>query len=249
MSTADFYNSAEPFYHLIFQDWQSSIDRQAAELAAIIRRRWGAEVKSILDATCGIGTQSLGLAAKDFNVTASDSSARSVDRLKNESAERGFQIAGSVCDVRQLWDHHQRQFDLVISYDNSLPHLNPDGELPLALRQMFRCTRPGGGCLVTIRDYANENLQGQQLRPYGVRQVDGKQFIAFQVWDCHPHSYDVKLYFIEDDGKSPPVCHVSLGRYYPITTDQLTTLMSDAGFTNVERLDGVFFQPVLLGDR
>ncbi len=249
MSTADFYDEAEPFYHLIYPDWQSSLERQGTALSKILRDRWGTSINSILDATCGIGTQSLALAYHGFQITASDISPRSVRRLNVEAAARGVQIEASVGDIRRLWDIHKRQFDVVISCDNSLPHLNPNGELPLALAEMYRCTRVRGGCLITIRDYAAENLQGQQLRPYGVRQIDGKQFISFAVWDCHPLSYDVTLYFLEDDGVTPPKCHATRGTYYPITTDALMGLMIDAGFTNVERLDGAFFQPVLVGER
>ncbi len=250
MSTADFYDAAEPFYHLIYPDWESSIERQGSALAGILRGRWGTNIHSVLDATCGIGTQSLGLGRLGFRMTASDVSPQSIGRLIVEAAARGMKIDARVGDIRRLWDLHQRQFDVVLSCDNSLPHLNPAEELPLALAEMYRCTRGGGGgCLITIRDYAAENLQGQQLRPYGVRQLDGKRFVAFAVWDCHPQSYDVTLYFLEDDGVTPPKCHKTSGTYYPITTDALMGLMTDAGFVNVERLDGVFFQPVLVGER
>jgi hypothetical protein len=38
-------------------------------------------------------------------------------------------------------------------------------------------------------------------------------------------------------------------RYYAIGTDRLLALMERAGFTSVERLDGRFYQPVLVGNR
>jgi 2-polyprenyl-3-methyl-5-hydroxy-6-metoxy-1,4-benzoquinol methylase len=188
MPTAEFYDRMEPFYHLVYPDWQASIDRQGDALTKIVRGRWGSNVRSVLDATCGIGTQTLGLAARGFDVSASDISTRSVVRLRAEAAKRGLHVSVSACDIRQLWEHHGRQFDLVISCDNSLPHLKPEPDLSNALREMFCCTHAGGGCLVTIRDYANERLHGQHLKPYGVRQMNGKQFIAFQVWDCHAES-------------------------------------------------------------
>jgi SAM-dependent methyltransferase len=249
MSTADFYDAAEPFYHLIYPDWQAAIERQGAALTEILRGRFGSGVQFLLDATCGIGTQALGLGGLGFQVAASDISPRSITRLKAEAAARGLAIEAKAGDIRQLWGIHQRQFDAVISCDNALPHLNPEGEMPLALAEMFRCTRPGGGCLITLRDYAAENLQGLQLRPYGVRQAAGKRFAVFQVWDCHPLSYDVTLYFLEDDGKTRPRCHAARSTYFPIRTNALTALMEAVGFVNVERLDGVFFQPVLLGER
>lgn len=55
--------------------------------------------------------------------------------------------------MRVAHDHHGRQFDVVIACDNSIPRLLSDDEILTAFRQMFACTRPGGGCLVTVRDF------------------------------------------------------------------------------------------------
>jgi hypothetical protein len=37
--------------------------------------------------------------------------------------------------------------------------------------------------------------------------------------------------------------------YYAVGTDKLIALMRQAGFTQGERLDGCFYQPVLVGRR
>jgi 2-polyprenyl-3-methyl-5-hydroxy-6-metoxy-1,4-benzoquinol methylase len=74
----DFYDRMAPLYDLIFPDWDASIERQAGQLAGIIHERWGIGVRSVLDVACGIGTQSIGLARRGFQVTASDLSAGAV---------------------------------------------------------------------------------------------------------------------------------------------------------------------------
>jgi hypothetical protein len=38
-------------------------------------------------------------------------------------------------------------------------------------------------------------------------------------------------------------------RYYAIAPDRIAALMAEAGFDRVERLDEMFFQPVLVGTR
>jgi 2-polyprenyl-3-methyl-5-hydroxy-6-metoxy-1,4-benzoquinol methylase len=68
----DFYDQLAPYYHLIFEDWQASIDRQGNCLDAIIRAEWGPSFRTVLDAAAGIGTQALGLATRGYQVTASD---------------------------------------------------------------------------------------------------------------------------------------------------------------------------------
>jgi ubiquinone/menaquinone biosynthesis C-methylase UbiE len=60
MATSDFYDTLAPYYHLIYADWEVSIGRQSRTLDAIISSTGGPQPRSVLDAACGIGTQSIG---------------------------------------------------------------------------------------------------------------------------------------------------------------------------------------------
>lgn len=116
--------------------------------------------KAVLDVSCGIGTQALALAEKGFKVTGSDLSGAEIERAKVEAVLRGLEIPFSVCDMRNAATHHPLPFDLVLSCDNSLPHLLSDADILTALRQMHACLKPGGGCLITVRDYDMEERGG-----------------------------------------------------------------------------------------
>jgi SAM-dependent methyltransferase len=245
----DFYDRMAPLYDLIFLDWDVSMERQAEQLAGIIHERWGTMARSVLDVACGIGTQSIGLARRGFQVTASDVSAAAVQRAKIEARRRGVEIGFSVADMRAARDHHNPQFDVVIACDNSLPHLLNDDEILNALRQMHDCTRPGGGCLITVRDYDREERGTGLVRPYGVRERDGRRYVILQVWDFKGDVYDLTMYFVADDGGDCPTTRVMRSKYYAIGTGRLLELMRRAGFASVERLDGRFYQPVLVGSR
>ena len=247
---SDFYDRMASLYHLIFPDWNASIERQAGQLATIIAERWGPECRTVLDVSCGIGTQALGLAQQGFVVTASDLSAGPISRAKAEAQRRALPINFSVCDMRAVHDRHRQQFDVVISADNSITHLLNDDDLLRALRQMYDCTRPGGGCLLTVRDYDQEQRGRGLIKPYGVREEDGKRYVIFQVWDFVGHIYDLAMYFVVDDQTSEQlVTHVMRTKYNAVGTDHLLALMRRAGFTRAERLDGCFYQPVLVGNR
>lgn len=52
-----FYESLGDYYHLIFEDWDSSIYRQAKVLDFLISRELRGRPLNILDCACGIGTQ------------------------------------------------------------------------------------------------------------------------------------------------------------------------------------------------
>lgn len=244
------YDELAPFYHLLFPDWEASMARQAAALNGIIRQIWRTEVRTVLDAACGIGTQALGLAARGYQVTASDLSQAGVERARREAAARGLTLDFSVADMREAFTAHGRQFDLVIACDNSVPHLLTDDDLRQALGQFHACLSPGGGCLLTVRDYDQEERGGTQVKPAAFRvDPDGVRRLVFQVWEADGPHYDFSLYLIEDRGGAEAVTHILRSRYYAVSADHLLALMSEAGFEDVARFDGNFYQPVLVGTK
>lgn len=246
----DFYARLAPFYHLIYRDWDAAVEEQATQLSTIIREYWGEQVQSILDVSCGVGTQAIGLASKGYNVIASDLSPKEIERAKEEARARGLNISFSVCDMREAYRHHQAQFDVVISCDNSIPHLLNDDEILKALKQIYACTRAGGGCLLTVRDYDKEARGAGIVKPYGVREDAGKRYLVFQVWDFEGEIYDLSMYFIEEDQQSSIAnTHIMRSRYYALSPNRLMQLMEEAGYTSVTRLENQFFQPVLVGTR
>jgi SAM-dependent methyltransferase len=247
---SDFYDRLAGLYHLIYDDWDEAIERQAEQLDSIIRERWGAGSRSILDVSCGIGTQAIGLAQRGFAVTASDVCEPALARAKAEAGRRSVAIDFSLCDMRAAHAHHQRQFDVVISADNSITHVLNDDDLLLTLRQIHDCTRPGGGCLLTVRDYDKEPRGTGLIKPYRVRAEDAQRYVIFQVWDFAGEIYDMSMYFVVDDATAGPLTtHVMRTRYNALGTDHLLALMRQAGFVSTARLDGRFYQPVLLGSR
>jgi len=245
---AEFYDQLAPLYHLIFQDWDKSITRQATQLTEIIRNEWGLGIDAVLDVSCGIGTQAIGLSQCGFRVTASDLSCEEISRAKREASARNLDIAFSVCDMREAYQHHGGGYDLVISCDNSIPCLLSDDDILAAMREMSACLRPGGGCLITVRDYDREERGKGIVKPHGARDVGDTRNVVFQVWDFDGDYYDLTMYFVEENRTSKTVqTHAMRSRYYAISPSKVVTLMEEAGFAAVKRLDDGFYQPVLIG--
>jgi SAM-dependent methyltransferase len=242
----EFYGNLAPFYHLIYPDWEASIRRQAGHLDQLIRENWSS-ARLLLDASCGIGTQALGLAALGYQVTASDISSSEVERAREEAGKRDLTVEFQVCDMRGLPGDFGRRFDVVLSCDNSLPHLLSEEEIVQALGEFRRCLRSGGGCLISLRDYAREDLSRMQVKPYGIREVDGARWLLWQVWEPDGSTYRADLYIVEDRGGNQCETHVFRTRYFPITIARVASLMAEAGFRDVKRFDERFFQPVLVG--
>lgn len=249
--TNDFYDPMAPFYHLIHGDWEDSITRQAAALDQIIKDTWGDDIHRIHDATCGIGTQALGLAKLGYEVSAADLSGVSVRRAQIEAEARSLWIDFIVADMCKVDELYQGEIDLVISADNAVTHLLSEDAILVALKAFYAATKHGGGCLVSMRDYDQVQRGGAQFIPFGVRDVDGVRWSVYQVWDWRDGNeiYDFSMYFTADDGKDELKTHVMRSAFYAIRPTRMMELFEQAGFTEVKRIDDVFFQPVILGTK
>ena len=246
--TKDFYDQMAPLYHMIYPDWTQAIERQAAQLDKLIRENWGDDVQTILDVSCGIGTQALGLARLNYQVAASDLSDAAIERAKQEAKKRGLGISFSVADMRQAYGHHQTQFEVIISCDNAVPHLLTDADILQAFRQFYECLRPGGGVLITVRDYEKEERR-TQIKPEKTHKAGKNRTILFQVWEFEGDIYEMSMYVVEDDRHDTCTTQVMRAKYYAVGTTRLLALLTEAGFEDVKRVDGAYYQPVLIGTR
>lgn len=247
--TQPFYDGLASLYHLIFADWEAGIAWQAEVLNRLIRAEWGDGVTSVLDVACGIGTQALGLAQHGYAVTASDRSPQMVARAKYEADLRGLAIEVSVADMRRVHRHHQQMFDVLIACDNAVPHLLSDADILDAFRAFYRCVEPGGGCIITVRDYDAVERSGTRVIPYGVRENDGARYLIFQVWTFDDPHYDLAMYFVQDDGSAEGTAHIFRSRYYAVSPARLEALLREAGFVDVHRAESDYYQPVIVGSR
>jgi SAM-dependent methyltransferase len=241
-----FYDGLAPLYHLVYDDWEASVARQGAALASLIDEHWGEGSRSVFDAALGIGTQALGLLARGFRVTGSDLSLGAVARARHEAAARRLPLVCLVADFRLL-AVRSSSFDVVLVCDNALPHLDTEEDIRTALAECFRCARPGGGCLISMRDYGIPPPSGTvDVRQYGERLWAGRRYNLRQVWDWRGPRYDLSFEITPADGSDATVLKTS---YLAIPVEQVAGLMQAVGFEDVRRVDGRFFQPVLLGTR
>src|SRR5262245_28469518 len=246
------YDEIATLYHLIYPDWSAVIAQQAAALDAIIRTHVGPPPRSILDVSCGIGTQALGLAALGHAVRASDLSSAAVERARLEAAQRNLTIDFKVADMRRCAEVHGSGFEVVLSADNSIPHLLSDDTIREALGNFYGCLRPGGIAILGLRDYVTEERSSPRLMPYGFRSDGGDRYFVVQTRDWDGDFYDVAMYFIrEGRGSRPATMIAGSSRYYAVPIDRLVSLLEESSFIEIQRLDGVLYQrqPVLVARR
>ena len=102
-SAQDFYDQLAEGYHLLYGDWSRSVSRQGHALDALVRSHLdGAESLDVLDCSCGIGTQAIGLAERGHHVVGSDLSPIAAARAAGEAERRGLALTTSAADIRSL---------------------------------------------------------------------------------------------------------------------------------------------------
>ena len=245
MAVQRFYDELASRYHLIYEDWTASIARQGAALDSLLREYFPGRPQ-ILDVAIGIGTQAIGLSAVGHRVIGSDLSLRVVQRAAREAAGRGLTIPVAVADFSHL-PVGTGTASVILCCDNALPHLPTADAILATLHEWRRCLRPGGGCLVSMRDYGDPPPAGTvEDRPYGERLWQGRRYMLRQIWTWYGPRYEVALEMTALDGDDERFATIR-SDYLAISPAKVLRLVTQAGFERVTRLDDRFFQPVLVG--
>lgn len=234
--TQRFYDDLAATYHLNYQDWHAAVPRQGRVLDTLIRARLStAEPLRILDCSCGIGTQAIGLAMLKHRVTGGDLSPVSIERARHEAASFGVDIDFDVVDMRFLPASIPTGFDVVISCDNSLPHLETDADLDLALAGMASRLRPGGLLVVGIRDYDTLARDRPRFTPPQVVERPEGRSVLFQLWDWAENgaSYEVTMFVMRQDG-SAWTTDTHRVTYRALRRHELESSARKAGFTAIQ---------------
>lgn len=246
-SVAHFYDELADDYHLIYPDWDASLRRQGDALDALI----GQDRASVLDCSCGIGTQAIGLALRGHRVTGTDLSPRAAARAAREAARRSLTLRTAAADMRRL-PFPDGRFDTVVCADNSLPHLLTEQDVHAALAEMRRVLRPAGLLLVSTRFYDDLLRDRPASTAPQVHRFagGGERSVTFQLWHWHDDSehYDME-HFQLLPANGDWCVQVRRTTYWALGRDRLTGLAVDAGFVEpgwrMPQETG-FFQPLLV---
>jgi len=245
-----FYDRLAGSYHLMFDDWDASLKRQAAALAAILERECGAPTSlRILDCACGIGTQTLGLANLGCTVTACDVSPASVERARVEAAKRRLNVQLFVADMLDLAEIPDRDFDAVMCMDNALPHLESDEQLFQAATQIRRKLRAGATFIGSIRDYDSLVQERPVVLGPAFFSDHGNRRIVHQVWDwSDERRYAFHLYITEEVRGDWESQHY-VSNYRAVLREEFSRIFQAAGFVACRWIlpaESGFYQPIVL---
>ncbi len=248
-SALEFYNKLANDYHLIYADWKQSVLRQGELLDRLIRSEMGAVSLSLLDCSCGIGTQVIGLATRGYKVHATDLSPAAVERAAKEAQSFGASLTFGVADFRALETQVAGTFDVVITCDNSLPHLLSDEDLLLAARNIRSKLRPNGLFLASIRDYDQIAPAKPRATMPGVFDDSNGRHIVFQVWDwaADGRTYTLHHFIVKQVNDDWQAAHRST-HYRTLLRSELDMILREAGFSQIHWHmpdESGYYQPIV----
>lgn len=249
-----FYDHLAADYHLVYEDWDASIDRQSAVLGELLHASIGGGSARVLDCACGIGTQAIGMAMIGCRVTATDISSKAVRRAGIELRKRNLHPERLlVADMRKLPAVLDGGFDAVVCCDNPLAHLLVAEDLLAAFRCMHAALRAGGQVLISSRDYEAVLASRPSQTPVRAGSDNRGVTVAFQLWhwDRDDPIYTSEHYVLRRGRVGWKVSHL-VTRMRAWGRNEITFAAQGAGFRGVEWKtpeQSGYFQPVMTAFR
>lgn len=249
MSVTDFYDALAEDYDLVYGGhWEESVSRQGEALDRLIQSLLGSGAQDVLDCSCGIGTQALGLAMRGHRVRGTDISERSIERARREAIRLGLDVGFAVADFRDLGSV-SGTYDVVISCDNAIPHLLTDTEIRQALESMHGKLRADGLLMVGLRDYDRMLVDRPATAlPTFVAGPPRRLLVRFHDWLETEPIYDLHFFVLSEGTHEWSVASHYQTRYRALSRHELDAAARDAGFDAIrwhEPEDVGFLQPVM----
>jgi SAM-dependent methyltransferase len=243
------YDDLATYYHLIFENWDASIARQAAILGPLIETACGKSRLRILDAACGVGTQTIGLAMRGHAVTGSDLSEAAVARARVETGARNLVVPLYTADLRDLSAVPGGPFDAVVIADNAFAHLLSEDEVRQAAASAARKLDRGSILLATMRDYDALARERPAFHGPTFCADGGRRRIVHQVWDwTDERHYTMHLYITCETAAGWENHHFS-SAFHAVPRAIVSGALEEAGFTAVRWMEpgeSGYYQPIVL---
>ena len=247
----DFYDGLSPQYRdNMGWDWEAVMREQGATLDRFLEHQLGRSGPyALLDCSCGIGTQAIGLALEGHQVFATDLSPVSIDCAAQEATRLGVDMTFGVADFRELGDTISDTFDVVLTCDNSIAHCLKDEDLNAALVSMKTRLKAGGLLLLSMRDYDALIADKPRFTSQHVQDRPDGRRVVFQLrdWLSDGRRYRAHQFLIREIDGGYDLKHFET-EHRALLRGEMTVALLGAGYEDV-RWHGPeasgYYQPIL----
>ena len=188
-----------------------------------------------------------------YSVYATDISENEINRAKKEAKRLKADLSFGIADFRLIDKQIKNNYDVIISCDNSLPHLLEEIEMYKSLENIYLKLNKEGMFLASIRDYDGLiEEKPNAMFPYIYDEDVGKRRIVIQIWDWKENNvYNLSLYMIKQNGEvCDTTCYYTKYRAYK--KDEIFKMMGKIGYKKIEWLmpeTTGYYQPIIIGFR
>lgn len=232
------YTGLSSHYEDFHERWAYSVERQKKFLAEIFSNASVPAGATVLDCTCGIGTQLIALLQEGYNACGSDISDGQIARCRKELAERGLAAPLYTGDVCALTDFITSDYDVVISCGNSLPLVGSEESFTNALEAINSVLKPGGLLLLTLVDHTQQRIERPRVTASAVygEGIEKRFWVEIATWESGA-TYRSELYFSRHntDG-SVKTDYYDFPEVYAVTAAELTCHLKATGYSRIKTI-------------
>ncbi len=212
--------------------WDNRLKNESTFFKDLFKQQ---HVKRVLDAGCGTGMHAILFADWGYEVIGTDLSGEMVKKAKENALKSASKASFIKAGFGQLRSKVQGEFDAVTCLGNSLPHLLTKDGLAQALRDIYSMLSNGGVFVTQNRNYDKVMAEKNRFMPLEAATLDDREILFFRLLDFCEDSIGFNIVtFTKDQGKWSYV--VKSTKHRPILKDELETLLSEAGFTDLQFL-------------
>lgn len=191
----------------------------------------------ILDLTCGMGTQSLGLATYGHHLTSIDISKGQLERARSE--EKNFPVAHAINWIEGDSTHPTQYvtgtFDVAFSFGTSLPLLGSEQAIEISMKETFSLLKSGGLLLISMIDHAEVRKTKPYLLETGPLNHNNKKGVYLETanWLDDGKRYQSNIIFVWTSPKHEHA-HYSFPPLAAITKDEFIQILEKIGFIDIK---------------
>ena len=195
-------------------------------------------VKSVLDCACGTGGDLIMVHALGLHVFGSDISEAMLTQARKKLSNYQIDIPLACVDFRELPQHFEERFDVVLCLTTSLPQLLEEREILRAIKSMRDVLKPNGILILT------QGLTDEQLasRVRFAPAINDPGFSRIMVVDYYDEEYDVNVLDLIHTQEESEFKVYSI-RYRILLQDDYERLLRQAGYSQTEYYGDWSFKP------
>ena len=218
-------------------DWYQNVKDQGRAYSEFLHARGFDTNARIVDLTCGMGTQIIGLAAQGYETLGIDLAPGQIERARSESKNFDLQIQPKweVLDALKASEVLQERYDVVLSCGNSVPLLGELSYIEQLVLSAKNLLSQRGVFISVLIDYT----EIRKTQPYIIQQgpIANHQrngiWIETGIWHSSA-AYRSDVLFLYQ-GPTVKTMHYSFPRLYAILPEEYECLLRKVGFTQIEK--------------